>query len=127
MKIEGKAADILRARSFPTLALVDEQGRPQATPVWVDLDDEGRAIVNTAEGRTKARLMKIGAPATLCAIDPDNPYSYVQIRGRVVERTHEEAWEMIDRLAQKYVGTNYQGPREQRVTLYIEADRVYEQ
>ena len=37
----------------------------------------------TAKGRVKARNMQEGARVALAIMDPENPYRYVQVRGRV--------------------------------------------
>ena len=81
------------------------------TPVWFDYKD-GRIRVNTAKGRVKARNMVSGAPVALAIMDPDNPYRYVQIRGRVGHVTEEGAAAHIDQLTRKYGRTNIptQGP-----------------
>src|SRR6266511_3758929 len=100
-----EAAQILRSKAFGFLAL-NEDSRPQVSPVWVDLDDQNRVTINTAEGRLKARLLDVGTPVALAAADPEDPYRYVQVRGRVVERTHSDADEHIDHLAKKYMGVD---------------------
>lgn len=84
-------------------------------------------ILNTAEGRVKARALKVGSPVALSAADPENPYRYVAVRGRVVERTSEGADEVIDRCANKYLGVEtypYRQPGEKRVTLVVEPEHV---
>ena len=39
----------------------------------------------------------------LAIVDPDNPYRYLEIRGRVVEITEEGADDHIDKMAKKYL------------------------
>jgi hypothetical protein len=79
--------------------------------------------VNTAKGRVKARTLKEGAPVALAILDPDNPYRYLQIRGRVRKATEEGAAAHIDSLAKKYLGKDkypYARPGEVRVICEIE-------
>jgi hypothetical protein len=55
--------------------------------------------------------------------DPENPYRYVEIRGKVVEITEKGAEEHINKLAKKYLGKDeypYRQPGEQRVLYKIE-------
>jgi len=78
-------------------------GTPQVTPVWCDYED-GLVRVNTAKGRVKARNLKKGAPVALAIADPDNPYRYVQVRGRVRRVTEDGAAAHIDSLAKKHLG-----------------------
>ena len=121
-----EAERILRSKSFAFLAL-NQGDRPQVSPVWVDVDDDKRVTINTAEGRLKARLLDVGTPVALAAADPEDPYKYVQIRGRVVERTHQGADEHIDSLAKKYMGVDsypYRQQGEQRVKVAIEPEQV---
>ena len=64
---------------------------------------------------------------TLPVSDQGDPYTYVQIRGRVTEiEDGETARAHIDALSQKYTGHKYRGgtPGEVRLKLYVEPDRV---
>ena len=53
----------------------------------------------------------------------DNPFEPVILRGRAVEWIEgDPAWEIIDRIATKYIGGPY--PREQeRIVVVIEPER----
>jgi hypothetical protein len=56
-------------------------------------------------------------------MDPDNPYRYIQIRGRVAGITEEGAANHIDALSMKYLGKDkypYAQPGEVRQTFEIE-------
>ena len=80
--IPDKYLDLLeRKKAFAALATTMPDGSPQVTPVWFDYKD-GIVRVNTAKGRVKARNLKAGAAVALAVIDPDNPYRYIQIRGK---------------------------------------------
>jgi PPOX class probable F420-dependent enzyme len=121
--IPDKYLDLLqRKKAFAILATAMPDGSPQATPVWFDYTD-GLIRVNTARGRVKARNLKQGAPVALAIVDPDNPYRYVQIRGRVRRVTEEGAVKHIDSLAKKYLGQDKYTigqPGEVRMTAEIE-------
>jgi PPOX class probable F420-dependent enzyme len=102
--IPEKYLDLLtRKKAFAAIATTMPDGSPQVTPVWFDYKD-GLVRVNTAKGRVKARNLKADAPVALAIIDPDNPYRYIQIRGRVRRVTEEGANAHIDALAKKYRG-----------------------
>jgi hypothetical protein len=78
--------------------------------------------VNTAKGRVKARNMMEGAAVALSIMDPDNPYRYLQIRGRVARVTETGAGQHIDQLAKKYLGKDkypWAQPGETRVIYEI--------
>jgi PPOX class probable F420-dependent enzyme len=109
--IPDKYLDLLQQKkAFAILATVMPDGSPQVTPVWFD-QTNGLIRVNTARGRTKARTLKAGAAVAMAIVDPDNPYRYVQIRGRVRRVTEDGAAQHIDSLAKKYLGKDkYPGP-----------------
>ena len=90
-------------RAFAVLGTIMPDGAPQVTPVW--FDSEGDLLrINTARGRVKERNLTARPQAALAILDPQNPYRYMQVRGRVVEVTERNAREHIDRLAHKYTG-----------------------
>ena len=102
-EIPAAFSDLTNKKAFANLATVMPDGSPQVTPVWFDVAD-GRIRVNTAKGRVKARNMHDGSRVALSVLDPDNPYRYMQIRGRVVRETEQGADAHIDSLAKKYLG-----------------------
>ena len=109
-------------KAFANLATVFADGSPQVTPVWFDYSD-GKIRVNTAKGRVKSRTLKPGASVALAIMDPDNPYRYVQIRGRVARAVEAGADAHIDSLAKKYLGQDkypYRREGEVRVIFEIE-------
>ena len=115
--------DLLQQKkAFANLATILSDGSPQVTPVWFDYTG-GQIRVNTAKGRVKSRTLKPGAPVALAIMDPDNPYRYIQIRGRVRSATEQGADAHIDSLAKKYLGKDkypFRQPGEVRLMLEIE-------
>jgi PPOX class probable F420-dependent enzyme len=78
--------------------------------------------VNSARGRQKDKNMKRSPDVSISIQDPDNPYRYLEIRGKVSEITEEGADDSIDKLAKKYTGADkYQNrrPGEVRVMYKI--------
>jgi PPOX class probable F420-dependent enzyme len=128
MKISEKYSDLIskEKKAFASLALVMRNGTPHVTPIWFDYDGT-HIIINTARRRVKDKILKRHPVVALAIIDPDNPYRYLQIRGRVVEETEECAYEMICRLNQKYHDNpNYpKRPGEVRVTYTILPEHVF--
>jgi PPOX class probable F420-dependent enzyme len=124
--IPEKYLDLFQKKAFASLATLMPDGKPQVTPVWCDFDGE-HVLVNSAKGRVKDRNMRRDGRVSLALIDPDNPYRYLQLQGRVVEVTEEGADAHIDRMAKKYMGVDtypYRQPGEVRVLYKIEADRT---
>jgi PPOX class probable F420-dependent enzyme len=121
--IPEKYLDLLRdKKAFANLATVMSDGSPQVTPIWFDYTD-GKVRVNTARGRVKERNMKVGTKVALAIMDPDNPYRYLQLRGKVVRVTEDGADAHIDSLAKKYLGRDkypFRAQNEVRVSYEIE-------
>ena len=108
------------------LATLLPDGRPQVNPVWCDYDGT-YILINSARGRLKDRMMRRHPAVTLCIADPDNPYRYLEIRGRVAEITTDGAEAHIDRMAKKYLGQEtypFRQPGEVRVLYRIAPDKV---
>lgn len=119
---------LTQKKALASLATVLEDGTPQVTPVWFDYTG-GNIRFNTAKGRVKARVLKQGSPVAMAIVDPDNPFRYIQIRGRV-GRVIEggEADAHIDALAKKYLGRDtypFRQPGEVRVGYEIPPTSVH--
>lgn len=117
--------DLFSRPVFAHLATLMPDGRPQVTPVWCELDGD-LVQINTAIGRQKDRNLVRDGRVALSLIDPDNPYRYLEVRGKVVERTEVGADAHIDRLSQKYLGKPYpfRQPTEKRVLFRIKPEHV---
>jgi PPOX class probable F420-dependent enzyme len=118
--------DLLKKKAFASLATLMPDGGPQVTPVWCDYDGT-HVRVNSAKGRRKDRNMRRDARVALSLLDPDNPYRYLEIRGRVVDITENGADDHIDSLAKKYMGVEKypnRSPNEVRVIYKIEPEKT---
>ena len=124
--IPASHTDLLAGKALAHLACNLADGSILVNPVWCM--QEGDAIViNSAQGRLKDRAMRRDPKVTLCIADPANPFRYLEVRGTVREITTEGADDVIDRLAQKYMGVDkYPNRREGevRVTYRIAPEKV---
>lgn len=95
--------DLLDGAVVVTLVTLMPDNQPQATPVWASYD--GTHIwVNTAKGRQKYKNMMERPKVTVLAVDPKNPYRYLEIRGEVQEVNEEQGLEHINSLSELYRG-----------------------
>jgi PPOX class probable F420-dependent enzyme len=125
--IPEKYRDLFNKRAFASLATRMSNGDVQVTPVWVDVDD-GNLLFNSARGRVKDKNVRRDPRVTLTLMDPDNPYRYMEIRGRVVDFTEQGADKHIDKLAKKYLGVDkypYAKPGEVRVLYRVKPEHVH--
>jgi PPOX class probable F420-dependent enzyme len=121
--------EIFAKKVLAHVATLGAEGEPHVTPVWVELDGDD-IVINTALGRAKARNLANDARVAVSLTDPDNEYSVVAVRGKVIGFTTDGADEVIDRLAQKYLGVDtypFRREGEVRVTVRIGIDRVAQQ
>lgn len=125
VKLSPEVRRFVEGRNFGFLATLMPDGSPQVSPVWVDVEGD-YVLVNTVKGRVKDRNTDRDPRVSIAIADTANPYAYVEIRGRVVEKTSRGAVEHIDRLANKYLGVpRFQGPREGRIIWRIKPERVF--
>ncbi len=127
VKIEGRAEELLQGKNFCVVSTLRSDGNVQGAPVWVDVQD-GQPVLNTAEGRAWPRNLERDPRVTLTIQNMENPYEYLEVRGRVAQRTHDGADEHIDAMAKKYLGQDeypFRQPGEQRVIIRVEPEHVH--
>ena len=125
--IPANYLDLFKKPAFASLATVNSDGGPQVTPVWVDFDGT-HLIVNTARGRVKHRNLEKNPRVALAIFDPENPYRYLGIQGRVAEMTQSGADAHIDRMAKKYLNKDkypFRAAGEERVLVKIAPEKVH--
>lgn len=127
VKIPERLLDLLsrEKKAIAHLALVKKDGTPQVTPIWFDYDGE-HFIFNTARGRVKDRIMHRHPVVAFAISDPEDPYRYIQIVGKVVSESEVGGFDQICDLQLKYHG-NRDYPKQEgqvRVTYKVLAERV---
>lgn len=125
-EIPGNFKDLFGKRAFGQLGTLMPDGWPQVTPVWVDYDGT-YVIFNSARGRQKDRNVRRDPRVTITVVDPENPYRYLSVRGRVAEITEQGADAHIDRLAKKYLGVDkypYRRADEVRVMYKVKPEHA---
>jgi PPOX class probable F420-dependent enzyme len=118
--------DLFTKKAFAHLATLMPSGEPQVTPVWIDYDGE-RIVLNTAAGRQKDKNLQRDGRVSLSIPDPDNPYRYLEVRGRVSERTTSGADAHIDKMAKKYLDKDkypFRQPGEVRVIFKVKPEHI---
>ncbi|HSL58214.1 MAG TPA: PPOX class F420-dependent oxidoreductase [Acidimicrobiales bacterium] len=122
--LHDKVISLCQAKNFAALTTLFPSGQPQTQIMWVDSDGE-HVLINTEVHRAKFTNVEADPRVTVTVWDVANPYSYVEVRGRVVATVRgDEARADIDRLAQKYTGKDYASEvTSERVILKIAADR----
>ena len=81
-------------------------GSVQMNPIWYERRDD-ELWLNPASSRAWGRRLEPGATVTLLFVDPRDQWRWAQVQGEVLERTDVGGEEHIDRLARRYLGTDY--------------------
>jgi PPOX class probable F420-dependent enzyme len=83
---------LLKGENFAHLSTLMNDGSPQVTPAWIDLDEGGGTIfISTVEGRIKHKNVSRDPRVAISISDENNPYNMVLIRGIVIGQTKEGA------------------------------------
>lgn len=129
-KLSAGAVKLLQEPQLAHLVTLMDDGSPQVTAVWVDVEDDGsHLLINTAEGRVKSRNVARDPRVAVSVVDKANDWRYVTVRGTVEEQRQEGADAHIDKMAKKYLGQDtypFRNPQETRVILRIKPHHVLE-
>ncbi|QRP46635.1 PPOX class F420-dependent oxidoreductase [Amycolatopsis sp. FDAARGOS 1241] len=115
---------LLDGRNFPVLATLNKDGSAQTSVLWAKRDGD-TLIFATVRGRLKERNMARDPRVSVSVFETDNPYNYVEIRGRV-EMTDEGGRELINELSHKYTGKDYpaEPPENVRVLVRVIPEKI---
>jgi len=53
--LDQPIAKFFRGKHFAFVGTVNKDGSPQVTPTWIDLREDGKLLINTAEGRIRQK------------------------------------------------------------------------
>jgi PPOX class probable F420-dependent enzyme len=120
--LDAAIKELAQGKNFGTISVLLPNGQISTNVMWVDADDE-HVLINTEVHRLKFKAVQAN-PTVTVVVWGDNPYSYAEVRGRVVETVRgTEAREHIDALSRKYTGGDYANPiTSERVILKIAPD-----
>jgi hypothetical protein len=124
--IPEKFRDLLETTALVHVATIGPKGEPQNNPVWFDWD--GRHIL-ISQTKTRQKYRNIQRePRIACSIvDPNNPYRYLEVRGKVVRVDDDPDKAFINKMAKKYLGLDeypYNQPTDERIILVIEPEHT---
>lgn len=123
--LSERARALLNPPVFAVLTTVNADASPQSSVVWLRTDGD-ELVFSTIRGRRKCRNMERDPRISVCAYDPADPYSYVEVRG-TVSMTEAGGDELIDEMSRAYDGRPWtHRPDETRVVARITPTRIVE-
>jgi len=124
-KLSDSARRLLQAPVFAILSTAGPSGAVQSSVIWVRTDGDD-VVFSTIRGRLKTRNMERNPQVSLCAYDPQDPYSYVEVRG-TVSMVEKGGVELIDELSRAYDGVPWTvRPTETRVVVRLTPTKIIE-
>ena len=116
---------LLLDKAYGHVVTSSNQGKPQVTMVWMDVDGD-EVLFNTAEGRRKAQNLRRDPRIIVSVQDRSNPQAYAVFHGKA-RITETGADDHIDKLAKRFLGADkyqFRQPGEKRLIVRISVDRI---
>jgi PPOX class probable F420-dependent enzyme len=122
--LSSEIKQLLDRPNFAHLATLMPDGSPQSVPVWIGREAD-QVVICTSDNSLKGRNTSRDPRVALSIVDFDDPYSEVQLRGRIVERRPDPDLKVIDPISQKYTGKPFpmRSP-EGRIALIMEVEKA---
>jgi PPOX class probable F420-dependent enzyme len=117
--------DLLEKPYYGALGTVRPDGSVQVNPMWFEFDGEHVLFTHTVT-RQKYRNLQHNPSMSLMVYDPDQPYRYVEVRGRLAEEVADPEGAFYVRLGQRYGNPGQEAPpdRANRVILKMSVEKV---
>jgi PPOX class probable F420-dependent enzyme len=118
---------LLGSPNHAVLTTINEDGSLTSSVVWIDQDDDTHLAVNGATGRRWPENLARNPTLAVLVINQENPFEYVEVRGKAEGPITDGADAHIDRLAKKYLGQDvypWHNDQEQRLKFRIAPETI---
>jgi PPOX class probable F420-dependent enzyme len=123
MRLSDETKKLLDGANFAHLSTLMPDGSPQSVPVWVGREGD-HIVICTGENSLKGRNTARDPRVAISMVDFRDPYSEVQIRGKVVERRPDPELKLMDPISMKYIGKPFPMRQpEERIALIVEVEK----
>jgi len=120
--------DILESKGFAHLATIGPNNELHSSPVWFIWDGK-ELLISQTKSRQKYKNILKNPLVAVSILDPDNPYRYAEIRGKVTSISDDPDFSFIDQVTKKYIDQDHypwHQPGDERVVLHITPDKLYQ-
>jgi PPOX class probable F420-dependent enzyme len=123
--IPPNLAKLLERPLFGALGTVRPDGTVQVNPMWFEYDGEHVRFTHTNK-RGKFRNLQSNPTMSLLLVDDENPQSYVELRGKLVETIDDPEGDFYVRLGRRYGNPDTEPPPDKadRVVLVMSVEKV---
>lgn len=101
--------DLLERPLYASLGTIRPDNTVQVNPMWFEWDGEHVRFTHTTK-RAKFRNLQRNPSMSLLITDPDNPFRYLELRGRLAEAVPDPTGAFYVRLGQRYGNPDQQPP-----------------
>ena len=101
---------------YVSLGTIRPDDTVQVNPMWFDFDGEHLRFTHTSK-RGKYRNLQHNPSMSVCILDPADPFTYLEVRGALVEATPDPTGAFYVHLQNRYGNPSDKPPRDK-------ADRV---
>ena len=118
--------DLLESNAMANIATIGPKGEPQNNPVWFDWDGS-HILFSQTKGRQKFHNLQREPRIAVSILDPQNPYRYLEVRGKVVRIDEDANNAFINKMAKKYINQDtypWHQPGDERVVIVVEPEKV---
>ena len=118
--------DLLESTALVHVATIGPHGEPQNNPVWFGWDGD-HVMFSQTKARQKYRNLQRDSRIAFSMVDPENPYRYLEIRGKVVRVEEDPDLDFINSMAHKYLGLEkypYHQPGDERVVIFVRPEHT---
>jgi len=120
--IPDELRDLFVEPALAHVSYLNQKGQIVTFPMWVDLAGD-RILVSSPVGSRKGKSLRERDQVAVSVVSTKNRWHWVSISGRVIDIQPDGILEFIDRMSQKYLGTDYER-RTPREIFTIAIDRV---
>ena len=104
--LSDEVKDLVDRPNFAHLATIMPDGSPHSAPVWIGREGD-LLFVCTEAASLKGKNTRRDPRVSLSIVDFVDPYTEVQIRGRVVKERPDPQLKYYDAMSVKYIGKSW--------------------
>src|SRR5690242_2034073 len=94
--VPAAAMQLLREPNPAVVSVVMPSGHPMSVATWYLVEDDGTVLVNMDAGRARLGWIEQHPHVSLTALDRDEWYTHVSVRGPVVRWEYDAAAALTD-------------------------------
>lgn len=119
------ARGLLDAPLYGALGTIRPDNTVQVNPMWYEFDGEHLRFTHTNR-RSKFRNLAHNPSMSLSITDPDDPFRYLEVRGRLIDTIPDPMGEFYVHLRNRYGDPSQEPPpdKENRVILVMSIEKT---